>query len=115
MGRLRGRPTGLRRPDERGAGASPSRRDSVYRWAVALSPVYIVFANAEPVALTLIIRSLVVVLTPALVGTWLVLTGSRSLMGSHRNGWLTNSFMAALIVISIYVSGKNLWELWLRM
>jgi hypothetical protein len=37
------------------------------------------------------------------------------LMGSHRNGWLTNSFMASLIVISIYVSGKNLWELWLRM
>jgi hypothetical protein len=109
---------GLRRPQETGDAAPRSERDRIYRWSVALlalSPVYIVFTGAEPVALTLMVRSLVVIIIPVLVGTLLKLTTDRTLMGPHRNGWLTNAFMVLLIIISIYLSARNMWEWWLKL
>ena len=65
----------------------PSRRDPVYRWSVALlglSPLYIVFLNVEPVALTLLVRSMIVIVIPVLIGSLLVIANDRARMGEHR-------------------------------
>ncbi len=93
----------------------PTRRDPVYRWSVALlglSPLYIVFLNVEPVALTLLVRSMVVIVIPILVGSLMKIANDRTLMGEHRPGWFSNLVMALLVVISVYLTVKNAGEWW---
>ncbi len=101
-----------------GAAEEPAGKDPVYRWFVAvlgLSPLYVVLTKAEPVALALTVRSLVVVLIPILGAALLVLTNDKALMGRHRNGWLSNLAMSLMLLISLYLTGRNGLELWRRL
>jgi Mn2+/Fe2+ NRAMP family transporter len=91
--------------------AEESRRDPVYRWAVVLfsvSPLYILFTGVSPVWLVLVVRSLVVVLIPLLAFALLRITNDASLMGKHKNGWLTNLVLVLLIVTSAWLTARNI-------
>ncbi len=93
----------------------PTERDPVYRWSVALlglSPLYIVFLGVEPVALTLLVRSMVVIVIPILVGALMKIANDRALMGAHRPSWFSNLIMTLLVVISVYLTVKNSNEWW---
>ena len=106
---------GLRVADDSPVMTQPTSRDPVYRWSVALlglSPLYIVFLNVEPVALTLLVRSMVVIVIPILVGSLMKIANDRALMGEHRPGWFSNLVMALLVVISVYLTVKNAGEWW---
>jgi Mn2+/Fe2+ NRAMP family transporter len=97
---------------------APSRHDKVYRWSIALlglSPLYIVFLNVEPVALTLLVRSMVVIVIPVLVGSLMKMANDRTLMGEHRPSAINNTLMALLVVVSVYLTGKNAAEWWQRL
>ena len=94
---------------------APTEFDPVYRWAVALlglSPLYIVFLGVEPVALTLLVRSMVVIVIPVLVGSLMKIANDRELMGEHRPGLFSNVIMALLVIVSVYLTGKNATEWW---
>jgi Mn2+/Fe2+ NRAMP family transporter len=91
----------------------PTERDPVYRWAavfLGLSPLYVVFLGVEPVTLTLVVRSLVVVVIPVLVGALLVIVNNRRLMGVHRPGPVTNGLLVLLVVISVYLTIRNIGQ-----
>lgn len=93
----------------------PTKDDPVYRWSVlllALSPLYILFLGVEPVALTLVVRSLVVVVIPVLVGSLIRIANDRSLMGDHRPGVASNLLLSLLVVISVYLTVENAGEWW---
>ena len=64
-------------------GEQPS--DPVYKWSVALlglSPLYIVFLSVEPIGLTLVVRSMVVIVIPVLVGSLMKIANDKRLMES---------------------------------
>ena len=106
---------GLRVAGDSAVMTQPTERDPVYRWSVALlglSPLYIVFLGVEPVALTLLVRSMIVIIIPVLVGSLMKIANDRALMGRHRPGWLSNLVMALLVVISVYLTVKNSQEWW---
>jgi Mn2+/Fe2+ NRAMP family transporter len=68
---------GMRVTSDSAIMTQPANRDPVYRWSVillGLSPLYIVFLGVEPVALTLAVRSMVVITIPVLVGSLMLLT-----------------------------------------
>jgi Mn2+/Fe2+ NRAMP family transporter len=93
----------------------PSRHDPVYRWSVAflgLSPLYIVFLGVEPVALTLVVRSMVVMVIPVLVGSLMKIANNRTLMGEHRPNLFSNAVMALLVVVSVYLTVRDSGEWW---
>lgn len=90
-------------------------RDPVYRWSVALlglSPLYIVFLQVEPVALTLAVRAMVVIVIPVLVGSLMVLANNRALMGEHRLGLFSNLILSLLVLVSVYLTVKASAEWW---
>jgi Mn2+/Fe2+ NRAMP family transporter len=93
---------------------SPAQKDPVYRWTVAalgLSPLYIIILQAEPVALVLAVRSMVVILIPILGAALLKLANDKSLMGPHRNGWLSNGAMGLMLIISSYLTIRTALDL----
>jgi Mn2+/Fe2+ NRAMP family transporter len=93
----------------------PSARDPVYRGSAAflgLSPLYIVFLGVEPVALTLVVRSMVVVVIPVLVVSLMKMANDRTLMGAHRPGVLSNAILAVLVLVSIYLTIRDSGEWW---
>jgi Mn2+/Fe2+ NRAMP family transporter len=93
----------------------PAAHDPVYRWSVmllGLSPLYIVFLGVEPVALTLLVRSMVVIVIPVLVGSLMKIANDRTLMGAHRPGLWSNLVMSLLVLVSVYLTGKNASEWW---
>jgi len=107
-----------RRAASDGAPGDPAQHDPVYRWCVAvlgLSPLYILLTKVEPVALALTVRSLVVVLIPILGAALMILTNNKALMGSHRNGWLSNLAMGLMLLISLYLTAHSGLELWHRL
>lgn len=94
---------------------APTERDPVYRWSVALmglSPLYIVFLGVEPVALTLLVRLMVVIVIPVLVGSLMKIANDREIIGEHRPGPFSNFMMSLLVVVSVYLTGKNASEWW---
>jgi Mn2+/Fe2+ NRAMP family transporter len=106
---------GLRVAGDSPVMTQPTSHDPVYKWSVALlglSPLYIVFLHVEPVALTLLVRSMVVIAIPVLVGSLMKIANDRALMGDHRPGWFSNLVMALLVVISVYLTVKNASEWW---
>ena len=92
-----------------------SRRDPVYRWSVALlglSPLYILFLNVEPVALTLLVRSMVVIVIPVLIGSLLVIANNRARMGEHRPSVFSNGVLVLLVTVSVYLTVRDAGEWW---
>jgi Mn2+/Fe2+ NRAMP family transporter len=87
----------------------------VYRWtvvALGLSPLYILWMGVEPVALTLTVRSMVVIVIPLLVGSLMKIANDRRLMGDHRPGVFSNAVMALLVVVSIYLTVRDAGDWW---
>ena len=106
---------GLRVTGDSAVMTQAANRDPVYRWSVillGLSPLYIVFLGVEPVALTLAVRSMVVITIPVLVGSLMVLTNNRQLMGDHRAGLLGNTLLSILVIASIYLTVRDSGEWW---
>jgi Mn2+/Fe2+ NRAMP family transporter len=96
-------------------GTPDARRDPVYRWSVALlafSPLYVLFTKVEPVSLALTVRALVVVVIPILAVSLLRLTNDSALMGRYRNSWLTNLVMGLMVLVSLYLTGRNGLDWW---
>jgi hypothetical protein len=106
---------GLRVADHAPILTEPSGRDPVYRWSAALlglSPLYIVFLGVEPVALTLVVRSMVVIVIPVLVVSLMKMANDRKLMGDHRPGAFSNAVLSLLVVVSIYLTVRDSSEWW---
>jgi Mn2+/Fe2+ NRAMP family transporter len=98
-----------------GALTGPSRFDPVYRWSVALlglSPLYIVFLGVEPVGLTLVVRSAVVMVIPVLVGALIWMANNRRLMGDYRPGALSNTALVLLVLVTTYLTFNQAGEWW---
>jgi len=96
----------------------PGNQDPIYRWSIAilgLSPLYIVFLHVEPVALTLLVRSMVVIVIPLLVGALVKIVNDGKLMGKHRPGWFNNLIMVLLVVVSLLLMVKNAGEWWQKL
>jgi len=94
---------------------APGSRDPVYRWSAALlglSPLYVVFLAVEPVALTLVVRSMVVIVIPVLVASLMKMANDRTLMGEHRPGAFSNAVLSLLVVVSIYLTVRDSGEWW---
>jgi Mn2+/Fe2+ NRAMP family transporter len=86
------------------------RRDPVYRWFIAFwsfSPLYILFIDAKPIALVLIVSALTVILIPLLALCLLVITNKRESMGTFTNGWFVNIVLLTLVAASIYLTVAN--------
>jgi Mn2+/Fe2+ NRAMP family transporter len=106
---------GLRLPADASATPAPGSQDPVYRWSVALlglSPLYILWLQVEPVALTLAVRSMVVVVIPLLVGSLLILANDRARMRGHGPGVFGNAVLTLLILVSIYLTIRDSAEWW---
>jgi Mn2+/Fe2+ NRAMP family transporter len=91
------------------------KRDPVYRWSIAfwsLSPLYILFIDAKPISLVLLVSALTVILIPLLALCLLVITNKREIMGDFRNGWFVNTVLVTLVAVSIYLTIANGME-WL--
>ena len=61
------------------------------------------------------IRSLVVVLIPILGAALLKLANDKTLMGKHRNGWLSNLPMGLMLIVSLYLTVRTGLDLWLSL
>jgi Mn2+/Fe2+ NRAMP family transporter len=92
-----------------------TRRHPVYRACVifwSFSPLYILFTGVNPVWLVLSVNALFAVLIPLLTPVLLKITNDKSLMGQHRNSWLTNTILVFLVLVAIYLTYKNVIEPW---
>ena len=78
----------------------------------AFSPLYILFSEVRPVWLVLMVNSFYVFLIPVLVVVLLIITNDGSLMGKHKNAWLTNLVMVTLVIFSLYFTYRHLMGLW---
>jgi len=106
---------GLCLPSDAPVMTAPGSEDRVYRWAavlLGLSPLYIVFLQVEPVALTLAVRAMVVIVIPVLVGSLLILANNRALMGDHRPGLFSNAVLVLLVLVSVYLTARDSAEWW---
>lgn len=86
------------------------QRDPIYRWVVsfwALSPLYIIFLDIEPVRLVLMVSSVAVIVIPVLATCLLKITNDRKLMGRHRNSKFTNTILVLLIIVSTFFTVRG--------
>ncbi len=94
---------------------SVSTKDPIYRWYLiffTFSPVYILFTDISAVWLTLVFTATTVVLIPVLALPLLKITNDRKRMGRYKNGWFTNGVILLLIVVSIYLTYRNVVDWW---
>lgn len=106
---------GLKVANESATMTKSSRHDPVYKWSVALlglTPLYIVFLGVEPVGLTLLVRSMVVIVIPVLVASLMKIANDRTLMGEHRPSLFSNAVMSLLVVVSVYLTVRDSGEWW---
>jgi Mn2+/Fe2+ NRAMP family transporter len=92
-----------------------ARSDPIYRSMIifwSFAPLYILFSGVRPVAFVLIVSALLVVVIPLLVLVLMKITNDRKLMGPYRNGWLTNSAMMVLVIVTIYLTYVHSLEFW---
>ncbi len=92
-----------------------AQRDPVFRSIIALwvfAPLYVIFTDTSAVWLVLIVAAFPVLLIPILGLSLFQITNDRKLMGDYRNGWLTNSVLILLVLISLYFAYSNGNDLW---
>ena len=68
--------------------------------------------RVEPVALTLVVRSMVVIVIPVLVGSLMKIANDRALMGKYRPGLFANVVMTLLVVVCLYLTVRDAGEWW---
>jgi len=91
------------------------KKDPIFRWAIAFwafSPIYVLFIDWKPVRITLTVNAAIAVLVPLLTAALLWITNSRSTMGKLRNGWFTNTVLATVALLSVYVLAQNAIGWW---
>jgi Mn2+/Fe2+ NRAMP family transporter len=97
-------------------GTDYSRKQSLaFRVTIAFyvfTPLWILFVDAQPVLLTLVVSSLLLVATPVLAYGLLRFTNDREIMGDYRNRWYTNAVLCLLILVAVFISYRNGLELW---
>ena len=106
---------GLKKKVERESKPAIAKDDPIYRWSIvfwAFSPLYILFVQARPVWLALMVSSMVVVVIPVLALPLLRLTNDRKLMGKYKNGPFINVVLLTLIAVSLYFTYQNLLSVW---
>jgi Mn2+/Fe2+ NRAMP family transporter len=100
------------RPD----GSPPNSGETpVYRWCLiwfCLSPLYVLLTDWKPVWLVLVQAVVLALLVPAIVIVLMWLTNDRRRMGRHTNGWAGNLVMAALVLVTVYLTWQSAGELW---
>lgn len=93
-----------------------STKDPIYRWYLiffSFSPLYILFVDVSAVWLTLVFTATTVVLIPVLAFPLLKITNDKNLMGRYTNSWFTNVVIILLIVVSIYLTYRNIMNWWI--
>jgi Mn2+/Fe2+ NRAMP family transporter len=86
-----------------------------YRLALvwfSLSPLYALWTDWSPVSIVLIASAVQFALMPVTAGLLLLLTTNRERMRELRNHPLTNLALAAMILASLALIGRNVWD-WL--
>jgi Mn2+/Fe2+ NRAMP family transporter len=107
---------GLKRSAEEGRGSSSVKKDPIYRAIIlfwSFAPLYIVFTGTRLIWLVLTVTAFPVMLIPILGLSLLKITNDPELMGQYRNGWLTNSILALMVLVALYFAysnGANLWK-----
>jgi Mn2+/Fe2+ NRAMP family transporter len=96
------------------AGAADDSRFSLVYTAALLLAAVLIAAGIDPLRLTMISMAFTVLILPMTVFPFLVLMNDRRYLGVHRNGWLGNSvvcaiiglaFLLALVVIPLEILG----------
>jgi Mn2+/Fe2+ NRAMP family transporter len=90
--------------------ATNVKHDPVYRWSIAfwsLSPLYVLFTEAKPIPLVLLVSALTVALIPLLAICLLVITSKREIMGAFKNSVFVNAALIVLVAASIYLTIAN--------
>ena len=62
---------------------------------------------------TLVFTATTVVLIPVLAFPLLKITNDKNLMGRYTNSWFTNVVIILLIVVSIYLTYRNIMNWWI--
>lgn len=101
----------------RGSGVDMGKITSTRAYRIILlffgvSPLYVLFTNWESFPLVLFSSALSLVLLPLVVLLLLRLTADRRLLGSHANGWLTNTIMVGVIAVSLFLTCRAALDLW---
>jgi len=89
---------------------SPSSHDPAYRWALlwfCISPLYVLLTDWKPLGIVLLSSVLAVILTPIVSLILLKITSDRRRMGSRANGKWTKAVLAALVLITFYLTVHN--------
>jgi Mn2+/Fe2+ NRAMP family transporter len=103
------------RPWARKRNREDARRHPVYRACVifwCFSPLYILYTGVSPVWLVLAVSALAAAVVPVLTPVLIKITSDKSLMGEHKNSWLTNAILTLMVLVAIYFTYKNLVEMW---
>ncbi len=102
------------KPTENSAGRRSAQHHPVYRTCVAFwvfSPLYVFFTGVTPVGLILSINAMYAILIPILTPVLLKITNDERLMGQHKNGWLTNRILVFLVLVALFLTFRNLYDL----
>ena len=111
------------RTEERTAGISPGDKpalpsqeaDRTFQWIVlflGFSPAYFLVTEFRPVFLALAVSAFYTALIPILAGGLLWITNDPNLMRGYVNRWWVNLALGLLILISLFLTGQNLFR-WL--
>ncbi len=102
----------LNKNPEEGKRGSPQFQ-RIYRICVifwSFSPLYILLTGVSPVFITLAVSALVVGLVPILTIILMKITSEKSIMGKHRNTWITNALLICLTLVGFYMIYANLFR-----
>ena len=102
------------KPSESSTGRRSAQHHPVYRTCVAFwifSPLYVFFTGVTPVGLILSINAMYAILIPILTPVLLKITNDERLMGQHKNGWLTNRILVFLVLVALFLTFRNLYDL----
>ena len=91
------------------------RRHPVYRACIifwCFSPLYVLYTGVSPVWLVLVVSALAAAMIPVLTPALMKITSDKSLMGEHRNGWLTNAILGMMVLVAVYFTYRNMVEVW---
>jgi Mn2+/Fe2+ NRAMP family transporter len=106
----------LRRMFGPASAGKPTNTDPIFRVLVVVwmvSPLYVLFTDWKPVALSLAGHAVAMILMPLLAYGLFRITSDRKLMGDHRNHWLTNAGLLVIAAVAFGLASANVWG-WLR-
>ncbi len=85
----------------------------IYKWAIlifACSPLVVLFVPWNPVRLALVTAVTLAGLLPMVIGVLLWLCNDRRRMGSHANGWLSNTTLVLALLATLLLTARGITE-----